>query len=150
MRKTLYFIFIVTFAAALSGCNGEAPQEEPQEEVHDAELMGTLWTLEAIEVPGEPDIRPEATKVYSIQFSEEYNIEGQFDCNSYGGAYTLTEGNSMQVEIQFITEMACSESVKSIDDRLLGDYRAVHSYEIVGNRLQLHFDDSVLKFRNLE
>ena len=138
MGKPLTFIFTVVCAVALPGCQKELP---------DADLIGTLWTLESIEVPGEPDILPGAAHVVSIQFSEDNRIEGQIDCNTYSGEYTLTEGDSMEVDMQYITEINCGTS---IDRHYLVGLRAVHSYEIIGNRLQLYSDDSALQFRNME
>lgn len=145
MKQTLFSALLIGYVIALAGCNGNPPQEVP-----DAELVGTLWTLESIEVPGEPDILPRDTKIYSIQFYDDYRIEGQIDCNVYSGEYTTSEGDSMQVNIHGMSYLGCRDSDKSIENRLLGDFRAVHSFGIIGNRLQLHFDDSVLKFRNLE
>ena len=138
MDKTLTYIFTATCAVALLGC---------QEELPDAGLVGTLWTLEAIEVPGEPDILPGATHVVSIQFSEDNRIEGQIDCNTYSGEYTLTEGDSMEVDMQYITEILCGTS---IDGHYLVGLRAVHSYGIIGNQLRLYFDESALKYRYME
>ncbi|MCH8837097.1 MAG: hypothetical protein IIA60_04755, partial [Candidatus Marinimicrobia bacterium] len=78
MQKIPYLTLLLGYVIAFAGCNGNPPQEVP-----DADLVGTLWTLESIEVPGEPDILPGATKVYNIQFYEDYNLKGQDDCNAY-------------------------------------------------------------------
>ena len=119
-------------------------------EVPDAELMGTLWTLESIEVPGEIAILPERTKTFCIQFFEDNRIEGQIDCNSYGGAYTLTAGDSIQFDHLWITEMGCGESSNSIAEQNQAGLLTVHSYRIYGDQLRLYFEDSVIKFRNVE
>ena len=141
MKLLQSFMVIPILMLCLAGC---------QDDVPDAELVGTLWTLQSIEVPGEPDIKPEATRVYNIQFFGDNRIEGWIDCNFYGGAYTLTEGDSMLVDIHFITERGCGESDNSIAVQLLGEFRAVYSFGIIGNQLRLYFDNSVLKFRNVE
>ncbi len=146
MGKTLTFIFTVICVAALTGCSGEAPQDD----VPDAELVGTLWTLEAIEVPGEPEILPGATKVYSIQFSEDYLFEGHLDCNTYSGEYASAEGDLMQISIRYITKRGCHDSNKSMDERYSAGISAVYSFKIIGNQLWLYFDDSALKFQKME
>ncbi len=141
MGKPLTYIFTLVCAVALPGC---------QEDVPDADLVGTLWTLEAIEVPGEPDILPNAKWTYPIQFFEDYHFEGGIACNHLVGEYMLTGGGLIQFKNFSATKIYCGESSNSLAEQYGAGLSAVHSYEIIGKKLQLHFNDSVLKFRNLE
>ena len=142
MKKTLHIALLLSCAITFAGCKDNSPPEVP-----DAELVGTLWTLESIEVPGEPDFLPVTTQATSLKFLEDYRFEGHLDCNSYYGNYTLTDGDSIQVDIQFITEMLCGTSN---DGNYLVHIRAVDSYGIIGNQLRLQYNNSVLKYRYME
>ena len=57
MKQTRIAAMLMGCVIGLAGC----------QDVPDVEFVGTLWTLQSIEVPGEPDIKPEATRVYNIQ-----------------------------------------------------------------------------------
>ncbi len=146
MKQTLVAALLMGYVIAFAGCNGNPPQEVP-----DAELMGTLWTLKSIEVPGAPAILPDAKWTYPIQFFEDNRIEGGIACNHLDGEYMLTAGDSIRFKNLGATKLGCGESGNnSIENRLLMDLGAVHSYEIIGNQLLLYFDDSALKFRYME
>ena len=145
MGKTPYFIFTVICAAVLASCNGSAPQED----VPDAELVGTLWALESIEVAGDPDILPGATKVYNIQFYEDYRIEGIIDCNTYVGIFVLSEEYGIKIDSLGTTLVLCAPG--GIGHQYYQALRVVDAYEIRGNTLKLHFDlGSVLQLRFME
>ena len=120
-----------------------------QEDVPDAELVGTLWTLESIEVPGSPDILPDASKVYNVQFFEDYRLKGRDDCNSIVGIYALSGESEIRLDSLGTTYVGCGPS------RIGGQYfpalRGVDSYEISGHTLRLQFDNgSVLEYKDME
>ena len=140
MGKTLTYIFTLVCAVALPGC---------QEELPDADLVGTLWTLESIEVPGEPDVLPEATKVYNIQFFGNDRFNGRDDCNVYGGNYALSGDSGIRLDRIVTTLAGCASPL--IGHPYYLSLRVVDAYKISGNTLSLHFDNgSVLKYRYTE
>jgi len=154
MKLTPLAFLLTGIIIAFAGCKDNSPQEP------DAELVGTLWTLESIDVPGEPNILSRTTKAIAIQFLEDsrlegyldcnsyYRFEGYIDCNSYCGIYTLTDGDSLRLDMQYMTKIGCG--FKSIGEPHSAGLSAVYSYEINGNRLRIYFDDSILKFRYVE
>ena len=110
MGRSLYLIFVVACALALQGCNGGTPPDDVQDDVPDADLIGTLWTLQSIEVPEKPDILPGAKWTYPIQFFENYYFEGGIDCNHLGGEYTLDDDNSLLMTNIGATKILCRDS----------------------------------------
>ena len=147
MRKTLYLIFAVACAAALAGCNSNAPPEVP-----DADLVGTLWTLQSIEVPGEPDIIVGSTTTVNIQFSKDNRLEGISFCNAYIGIYVRSENNEISIDSLITTLRGCESAEQSHGEATY--YWAlplVFSYEIEGNKLRLYFDNGpALKYLYVE
>ena len=141
----LYTVMMMGYVIGLASCNGEAPQEE----MPDAELVGTLWALQAIEVAGEPDILPAATKVYNIRFLEDYRVEGQIDCNTHVGFYALSQDSAIKLDHLVTTLVGCPPPELGYPY-----YQALQvavSYEIRGNTLRLHSDmGSALKYRFME
>ncbi len=140
MKQTLIVALQMGFVIALAGC---------QEDVPDADLIGTLWTLQSIEVPGEPDILPGATKVYNIQFFGDYRLKGRDDCNGYSGIYALSGESEIKLGRIVTTLRGCGPS------RIGGHYyqalRVVDAHDIIGNTLKLQYDiGSALKYQNLE
>ena len=147
MKKVPYLTLLLGCAIAFAGCNGNPPQEVP-----DAELVGTLWTLQSIEVPGEPDILVGSPAIVNIQFSKDNRLEGISFCNAYGSSYTLLEDNRISIGSIGTTKKGCESVEKSYGE---GTYYwalpLVYSYEIEGNELRFYSDNgTVLKYRNLE
>ena len=67
-----------------------------------AELEGATWVL--VELNGET---PREGSRATLQFEGE-QLSGNAGCNHYGGNYR-TQGNTIQVDNLFATEMACLE-----------------------------------------
>ena len=144
MKQTLVAALLMGCVIVFAGCSGNPPQEVP-----DADLVGTLWTLESIEVPGSPDILPGATKVYNIQFYEDYNLKGQDDCNAYVGIFALAEDSKIKLDSLGTTLVGCGPT--EIGHQYYQALHVVDAYEIKGNTLKLHFDiGSALKYRYME
>ena len=145
MDKPLTYIFTMICAVILTGCNSEAPQEE----LPDAELVGTLWTLQAIEVAGDPDILPGATKVYNIQFFDDYSVEGRIDCNTHVGFFAFSEDSRIKLDHLVTTLVGCRPP--ELGYPYYQALRVVVSYEIRGNTLRLYSDmGSALKYRDMD
>ncbi len=144
MRQILVAALLLGYVIALAGCKDNSPQ------VPDTELMNTLWTLESIELPGSPDIHPGSKWTYPIQFFEDNRIEGGIDCNHLDGEYMLTAGDSIQFKNLSVTRIGCRDSSASLVRQYHIGLMAVHSYEITGNRLRLYFNDSVIKYKNVD
>ncbi len=140
MKQTLIVALQMGFVIALAGC---------QEDVPDADLIGTLWTLQSIEVPGEPDILPGATKVYNIQFFGDYRLKGRDDCNGYSGIYALSGESEIRLDSLGTTYAGCAPPF--LGHPYFETLGVVETYGIIGNTLMLRFDiGSVLKYRNME
>lgn len=139
MKQILVAVLLMGCVIALAGCRG-TPQEVP-----DAELMNTLWVLESIEVPGEPDILPDANKIFSIHFFEDFHLSGMNDCNEYFGIFTISNENLLNIDSLLTTLMGCGES---IDQEYYYTLHFVNSYEIINNMLRIYFDEnnSVLNY----
>ena len=145
MKQTLVSVMLMGYVIAFAGCSGNTHQEVP-----DAELVGTLWTLESIEVPGEPDISPDAKWTYPIQFFEDFHFEGGIACNHLVGEYMLSAGDSIRFNNFVATKLGCGESSNSLAEQYGASLSAVHSYKITGSQLRLRYDNSVLKYRHVE
>ena len=140
MTKSPHLALLLICAITLADCNGNPPQEVP-----DAELVGTLWTLGSIELPGEPAYLVGSSTTVNIQFSEDYRLNGNSFCNSYFGIFTLSENNEMRFDSLGTTLIGCKMLEKDKEY-----YRALHfvySYDINGHILRLYYDNgSVLKY----
>jgi heat shock protein HslJ len=126
----------------LAACAGAA---EPTPAV--LELEGTSWVLETLNGAALVPVSE-----ITLQF-EEGNASGSAGCNSYGGAYTTSDGQLSIPEI-IRTEMAClePEGVMEQEDAYLAVLQSAATYRSVDDRLQIENDagEAVLVFRIAE
>jgi heat shock protein HslJ len=145
-------MFTALLIGLLAACvpGGATPTEpgvDPTPEGIGGELAGTQWVLESMGTPGSETPAVEAGKV-TIQFNANGQVGGSAGCNTYGGQYSVQNGNLSTTEVAS-TLMAC-EDADLMQQEL--DYLAALSsagaYEINGDQLTVQYNDgqSVLNF----
>jgi heat shock protein HslJ len=93
MSKWYIWMMIAVLAGMLSACVGSTPSIEP-------DLEGGTWVLTDLN-----GVDPLETRRPTLEF-EAGQVSGNTGCNHYGGSFTL-QGNAIQFEGLFSTEMAC-------------------------------------------
>jgi len=148
--KTFGLIF-TSFSLILTlSCNGNSKKKDAQNEqttttsqeqvnttdgTAKASLLDKEWKL--TKLMGQPlsELDSSAQKVF-IQFSEKDNrLSGNSGCNSFGGTYTLKEGNRFETSQLMSTMMACANM--DIEDQFMGVLQKADTYIINGNTLQI-------------
>jgi heat shock protein HslJ len=123
----------------------------PQEEPEALPLEGTEWRLEtavtfhdevlsALPVPGDID---------ATLRLEDGQLGGFNGCNSYGGEYTLENGElRIAGDSLFQTLMACLDDIPNqIESQMMTGLREMESYEIRGDQLTIFYSGGELIFR---
>ncbi len=72
---------------------------------------------------------------YTIRFLSDGTIEGQADCNTFGGGYTIAE-SSLTIQLGASTLVACPEG--SLDSDYLQQLSQVAAYTLQGESLSLN------------
>jgi len=122
----------------------------PQEEPEALPLEGTEWRLEtavtfhdevmsALPVPGNIDA--------TLRLADG-QLGGFNGCNSYGGEYTLENGELRITGDSLIqTLMACLDDIPNqLESQMMTGLREMESYEIKGDRLTITYPDGELIF----
>ena len=112
-------------------------------------LQGTEWRLEtAVQTEGDVVSAlaiPEDLEV-TLLF-EDGELSGFNGCNSYGGNYTLENGELHIGEI-FQTVMSCGDSIGSeVEAQMRSALPYIESYDITGDRLTITYPGGELIFR---
>jgi heat shock protein HslJ len=123
----------------------------PQEESEALPLEGTEWRLEtavtfhdevmsALPVPGDID---------ATLRLENGQLGGFNGCNSYGGEYTLENGElRIAGDSLFQTLMACLDDIPNqIESQMMTGLREMESYKISGDQLTIFYPGGELIFR---
>ncbi len=79
-------------------------------------LTDTLWQLQAIRMEDGTLLQPGAKDVESVRFAADGTVDGQADCNSFGGSYALDNG-LLTLGTLHSTRAACPPD--SLSDRFL-------------------------------
>jgi heat shock protein HslJ len=122
----------------------------PQEEPEALPLEGTEWRLEtavqiegdmvsALPVPGDLDV---------TLLLEDGQLGGFNGCNSYGGSYTLENGElHIDGDSLVQTLMACLDDTQSeLESQMMTGLREMESYDITGDRLTITYPGGELIF----
>jgi heat shock protein HslJ len=122
----------------------------PQEEPEAWPLEGTEWRLEtavtfhddvvsALPVPGDLDV---------TLLLEDGQLGGFNGCNSYGGSYTLENGElHIDGDSLVQTLIACLDDTQSnLEAQMMTGLREMESYEIRGDRLTITYPGGELIF----
>lgn len=110
------------------------------------QLAGPTWQLTSLETSdGErytPDQlvgRNDGDEAYVLRFSEDGNLGGTADCNTYGGPFSAEDGGDLSTGSLWTTDVYCGqESRERLYLELLG---GAEEYEVDGNRLRLDAND---------
>jgi heat shock protein HslJ len=115
-------------------------QEEPEAPVDIETLDGTSWALQTF-IEGETATSLMAGTTVTLELNDG-QITGSAGCNSYGGSYTLQEGEITFSDL-FWTEMACldPEGVMEQEQRYLSILNNVSTFDREASRLTLRTPD---------
>jgi len=144
-------LFLASISLALSlSCNGDSKKKETQnnqtttpsqEQVitqdanSESSLVDKKWKL--TKLMGKPlsELDSSAQKVFILFSTEENSLSGNSGCNSFGGTYTLKEGNRFETSQLISTMMACQNM--DIEDQFMGVLQKADTYILQGNKLQI-------------
>ncbi len=148
--KTFGLFFASLSLALFLNCNGNATKKDSQDEPSKStskeqvstaqensqkQLVDKKWKLSKLLGQEVSELDKSAQKVF-IQFSTEENrLVGNSGCNSFGGTYTLKEGNRFETSQLISTMMACENM--EIEDQFMGIIQRADTYIINGNTLQI-------------
>ncbi|WP_417362857.1 META domain-containing protein [Galbibacter sp.] len=147
--KTLGLLFTSISLVLSLSCNGvnnkkgaqneqtTTSQEQVNSEPENAEasLVDKKWKLSKL--MGQPlsELDKSALKVFIIFDGQDKRLSGNSGCNSFGGTYTLKEGNRFETSQMMSTMMACENM--DIEDQFMGVLQKADTYIINGNKLQI-------------
>lgn len=149
MKTFGLFFTAISLILSLS-CNGDSKKKEAQndqtttttqekenteDENSEASLVDKKWKL--TKLMGKPlsELDSSAQKVFILFSTEENRISGNSGCNSFGGTYTLKDGNRFETSQLMSTMMACKNM--DIEDQFMGVFQKADTYIIQGNTLQI-------------
>jgi heat shock protein HslJ len=105
-------------------------------------LQGTTWKLETIELAS-GDIQAPEGQDLTLHFEREAQGElpagAQADCNECGGLYSISRGNSIDIELS-CTEMACTPA--SLGSRFSRALNSATTFDLEGRKLRLSFSNA--------
>lgn len=146
---TIYTLNLLSVLLILvTGCVIQPPTtpgnsaEVPTQDQATDSLRGTKWQLTTI---GQTPALPEPT--VTLEFTPE-GISGNAGCNSYSGAYRVTE-NGLAFSDTVSTTMACADQQPMEQEgRYLEQIATVSAFEVAGDQLTLFNSegDAVLVF----
>ena len=126
----------------VSGTNSEG-RSSPQKP--NASLTNTYWKL--TELNGEPALLGAGQReLHMILYNEGNHVKGFSGCNSFSGAYKVTESH-IQFSQMASTRMACMDGMEQ-EQRFLSALESTTGFKISGDSISLHGADgqSLLRF----
>ena len=147
--KVVCFLLSIVFVSSLAvGCSGSSPSPMSPSSVGGSldltasQLPGT-WTLESIQPAGEAVQATPSGASYSVTFADG-RLSTRADCNSCGGAYTLTGQTLVAGPALACTRAACpTMAFENTYTKLLGGESTV---SLSGGTLTLTSTRGVLRF----
>jgi heat shock protein HslJ len=146
--KTFGLFFSAISLIVSLGCNGNSKKKETQKdqtpteikanieiESSQASLVDKKWKLTKLMGKPVSELDSSAQKVFILFSTEENRLSGNSGCNSFGGTYTLKEGNRFETSQLISTMMACENM--DIEDQFMGVLQKSDTYILQGNRLQI-------------
>ena len=114
-----------------------------------APLEGTLWTLTSLGPVDNPRPPVEGANI-TATFSRRYGMpsglmSGNTGCNDYASAY-YANLEDMWINMPGTSSESCTPEMVSEEMVYFQALDAARSYRILGNELQIFFDDQVLNF----
>jgi heat shock protein HslJ len=114
-----------------------------------APLEGILWTLTSlgpVDNPRPPVEGANITATFSRQSGMPSGLmSGNTGCNEYASAYYANPGD-MWINMPGTSNESCTPDLVGEELVYFQALDAAHSYRILGNELQIFFDDQVLNF----
>jgi heat shock protein HslJ len=131
--------------------NPEAEQvaHERELELMRIKLVGPTWGLVQIHWMGGGATVPSQPEWYTLQFSDDGQVQVRADCNRGHGAWTTTGRGKLQLGPLAVTRAFCGDD--PVNQRFLPDLEKVRSVEFTETRMRLiaPVDDVVLEFEPL-
>jgi|SRR5690606_6680354 len=148
--KTFGLLFASLSLVLSLSCNGNSNKKDsqseqknssPQEQLSSDQensqesLVDKKWKLTKLLGREVSELDSSAQRVF-IQFSTQENrLSGNSGCNSFGGTYTLKQGNRFETSQLISTMMACENM--EIEDQFIGVLQKADTYIINENTLQI-------------
>ena len=109
-------------------------------------LIGSEWLLQAYG-PADAETPVLAGSLISLNFTEDEQISGSAGCNTYGGAYSLSDGLLSFIDV-FFTERACmEEGIMAQEASYLAAILSATGYELQGEQLLISYGDADERLR---
>src|SRR5262245_47010600 len=98
-------------------------------------LAGTSWRLVRIQVSGQKPLVPIDETAYTVDFQVDGRLRARIDCNGGRGRWSSLEPGAIEFGPLGLTKQKCQPG--SLHDRIVKDWRSIHSYAIQSNNLLL-------------
>lgn len=132
-RSTIFLALSFLCVAILPACIVVVDDDD------DDDYYRRRWSLDVI-VYGTNSQFPVNKSDYSLNLSEETTISGQADCTGFRGGYSISDGNSIQIESLSANASSCE--VGSLAGQYLGGLEDATSYTVSGDELVIKFGSS--------
>lgn len=148
--KTIGLLFCSISLVLSLSCNGESKKENSQnkevttpsaEQVEATDnsneelLLDKKWKLTKLNGKPLSELDSAAQRVFITFSAEDHRVSGNSGCNSFGGTYTLKEGNRFETSQLISTMMACKNM--EVEDQFIGILQKADTYIIHENTLQI-------------
>jgi len=128
-------VFVVDNGATTMSFNNAGPAATPTTQPAPAPFADSTWYWQGTNFSDGSQVFVPDPSAYSIRFLADGTLEGQADCNTFGGSYTLAD-NSLTIQLGPTTLMACPEG--SLDSDYLQQLSQVATYILQGENLFLN------------
>lgn len=141
-HSSVLLIFSFLFVAILPACIVVVDEDDDDD-------YRRRWSLDVI-VYGTLSESPVNGSNYSLNLSDENTLSGQADCTGFRGGYSVSEGNTIQIQSLDASSATCG--TESLAGKYLTGLEGATSYTINGDELVLNFGSSgnTMKFSPLE
>jgi heat shock protein HslJ len=138
-RYSIRIIPILILILPCIVCSGPNRNEDLDMSNINISLTGRLWRLEHYEPEGGGVYIPDSSEIYTLEFSEDLTLIGDYECNACFGNYELGPDSGISLSI-VCSDMACDTRPENpLNIYYLPSLYGVDSYEIRGNQLRLHY-----------
>ena len=134
-RSSILLILSFLVVAILPACIVVVDEDD------DDDHYRRRWSLDVIVYGSASESESPANKSdYSLNLSDESILSGQADCTGFRGGYSISDGNSIEVESLSASGSACG--THSLAGKYLEGLEEATSYTVSGDELVLKFGDS--------
>ncbi len=128
-------VLVVDNGAATMSFNSAGPAATPETQPEPPPFADSIWYWQATNLTDGTQVLVSDPAGYSIRFLSDGTLEGQADCNTFGGGYTIVD-SSLTIQLGPTTLVACPEG--SLDSDYLGQLAQVAAYTMEGENLFLN------------